>query len=723
MQICLPWAVTRAAVVVACLVVSGCGGGNSPAPSVPIVSLDPVAPVVPVVPVVPIDPPAPPVPVVPVVPVVPIDPPGISLLAGALGGLGDMDGLGSEARFANLGTLVADGSTDNLLVTSGDYRTAFNVHYRKITAQGLVSTFESLNADPVNVFPTLTVAPDGNYLATTKDSRLGSLSPSGAFNWIAGEANPTSENRFRDGPVATARFNTIYGLASSASGDIYVADMYNHAIRKVSKEGMVTTLAGGKLYAQETMDGVGGEAVIAYPRALAVTKTGDVFVLEQYGNCVRRVSPSGVVTTIQLEEACIRKTSDAIVHGTAVSGITAAPDGAVLVSRGNSVFQIDQSGKVAIFAGVPDVTLGALAVTQGGAVFAATAQGTVVQVNVGNTYHFKTLAGLAAQAGSTDGQGGAARFNNPADTLLDASGALFVSDCGSGTIRRVSASGAVSTYAGLAGDKRVVDGVNGLARFYCPLKLAMDSLGNLLVVDSGQVRKITPGGVVTTLALPLEGTFGVAALAVDGADNIFVALGGCTPWESAAEAPCFQRYQHAIFKVAPSGAVLQYWGAPYGSRGMVDGTPDVARFFNIKALLPVAGSNLLIADQGNCAIRKIAPNGDVSTWMTFFDRSLKVPFGVPVCTIDFASLKTDSKGNLYATEFNLGFADRGPQRAVVWKISADGSMQVVAGQLGGRYGVRLGPLPGNLNAPSGLSVAPDGTLFVLDENAVLRIRP
>lgn len=61
-------------------------------------------------------------------------------------------------------------------------------------------------------------------------------------------------------------------------------------------------------------------------------------------------------------------------------------------------------------------------------------------------------------------------------------------------------------------------------------------------------------------------------------------------------------------------------------------------------------------------------------------------------------------------------------RSVVWKIAADGSTRVVAGELGGRYGVRLGPLPGRLNALHGLSVAPDGSLFVLDENAVLSVR-
>ena len=113
-----------------------------------------------------------------------------------------------------------------------------------------------------------------------------------------------------------------------------------------------------------------------------------------------------------------------------------------------------------------------------------------------------TFAGLAGNRGSADGTGDAARFYYPGAVVLDSAQSIYVSDSWNHTIRKITPQGAVTTFAGAAGQFGSADGVGSAARFYYPGSSAMDSAGNIYVVDSVNysIRKITPGAVVTTLA-------------------------------------------------------------------------------------------------------------------------------------------------------------------------------------------------------------------------------
>ena len=149
-------------------------------------------------------------------------------------------------------------------------------------------------------------------------------------------------------------------------------------------------------------------------------------------------------------------------------------------------------------------------------------------------YTFTTLAGRAG-IGSTDGTSSAARFSYPSGVAVDGAGNVYVADTENHMIRKVTSGGVVTTLAGLAGSKGSTDGTGTAARFSSPSGVAVDSAGNVYVADrdSHTIRKVTPGGMVTTLAGlagsvdSADGTgsdtrfFAPSGVTVDGAGNVY----------------------------------------------------------------------------------------------------------------------------------------------------------------------------------------------------------
>ena len=221
-----------------------------------------------------------------------------------------------------------------------------------------------------------------------------------------------------------------------------------------------------------------------------------------------------------------------------------------------------------------------------------------------------TLAGAAGVTGSADGTGSAATFNNPRGVVVDSAGNVFVADYGNNTIRKITSAGVVTTVAGTPGTAGNVDATGAAARFTGPWGIALDSAGNFYIGDSSNqtIRKMTPAGVVTTLA----GTPGVLGssdgaatvarfyspqgVAVDSAGNIYVA-------DSA---------NSTVRKVTPAGAVTTVAGLA-GVQGYTDGTGSSARFDRPGAVAIDGGGNLYVADCGGYTIRMVSPSGVVAT--------------------------------------------------------------------------------------------------------------
>jgi sugar lactone lactonase YvrE len=548
----------------------------------------------------------------------------VKTLAGLAGSYGGADGTGSAARF-NYPSGVAVDSAGNVYVADTS-----NDTIRKVTAGGVVTTLAGgeLFSGPQGV----AVDSGGNvYVADTWNNRIRKVTPGGVVTTLAGLAGSYGTN---DGTGSAARFSNPSGVAVDSIGNVYVADTGNHTIRKVTPGGVVTTLAG-LAGSNGSSDGTGSAARFNYPSGVAVDGAGNVYVADRDNETIRKVTPGGVVTTLAGNAAIANQWGSPIggyADGTGSAARFYSPSGVAADFAGN-VYVAD-TGSFTIRKVAPGgvvTTLAGLAGSQG----SADGTGGAAQFNgphgvavdnatnlyVADTYNctirkvtasgvVTTLAGLAGSYGTNDGSGSAAQFNSPSGVAVDSAGNLYVADTGNHTIRKLTPSGVVTTLAGLTGSYGTNDGTGCAARFNGPTGVAVDSAGNVYVADSANdtIRKVTPGGVVTTL-VGLAGSWGSAdgtgssaqfhnpsGLAVDGADNVYVA----------------DFYNFTIRKVTPGGVVTTLAGLA-GSSGSADGTGNAALFCGPEGVAVDSAGNVYVADTWNRSIRKVTPDGMVTT--------------------------------------------------------------------------------------------------------------
>ncbi|HEV7768164.1 MAG TPA: SMP-30/gluconolactonase/LRE family protein, partial [Thermoanaerobaculia bacterium] len=221
-----------------------------------------------------------------------------------------------------------------------------------------------------------------------------------------------------------------------------------------------------------------------------------------------------------------------------------------------------------------------------------------------------TFAGASMSAGSSDGDGIAARFNDPSDLATDSAGFIYIADSDNSTIRKISPTGTVTTLAGLASSTGSTDGTGSAARFKQPAGVAIDGGGFVYVADTenSTIRKITPSGDVSTLAgLALHpgsaNGNGSAArfnrpegMVTDATGNLYVA----------------DTENHTIRKISPSGDVTTLAGVALQS-GSSDGSGSAARFNSPRGIAVDVAGNLYVSDTGSSTIRKITPSGFVTT--------------------------------------------------------------------------------------------------------------
>lgn len=616
----------------------------------------------------------------------------ISLLAGSIGSYGNVDGTGAAARFTAPQTLAIDG-TGNLYVSDSN-----NATVRKITPGGVVTTWTGVpgaagmaldsagnmyEADTRDLV-ILKVTPGGSVttFAGTKD-QSGSTDGAGTaakFNLPSAVAVDSAGNVYvgdsgndvirkispagvvstLSGPLTSKQNATqnatgyIAGLAIDQAGNIYAAEFYfvytiidpdngldgtmitGAVVHKITPAGVVTDLAGSGS-AMDGVDGTGAAATFSGFNGLSIDTAGNLYATGSK-NVVRKITPSGVVTTLP-------GTTFTLPAGVAVDA-----SGNIFVSDmdADTVNKIDTSGTETIFAGAgPFINTGN---GSGGAPTFSQPHGLTVDSS-GNVYVADYLSGSISKitpAGvtTTVASGGTlATLLDGYDLTVDSSGNLYMPTLYD-VLNVITPSGAVSELAGGPGIDGYLDGTGSAARFNYPTGVVLDSANNVYIADTGNstIRKVTPAGVVTTVA-GVPGTHGAAdgsgtsatfyipqALALDSGGNLYVLDAG----------------NNNIRKITPGGTVSTLAGTA-GITGSADGTGAAASFNNPVAMAIDAKGNLFVADSNNNAIRKITPAGVVSTVVGSANSqgislgalpgSLLMPLGVAI----------DSNGVLYVS--------------------------------------------------------------------------
>ncbi len=307
---------------------------------------------------------------------------------------------------------------------------------------------------------------------------------------VSGAANGTGTN---------AVFNDPAAIVADANGNFFVADSQNHAVRKITTNGLVTTLAG-QLGVSGSANGVGTGAQFNAPSGLAFDQSGNLLVSDTGNSTIRKITPGGAVSTFAgiVGQSGFADGAAGRAQFNSPLGIAVAPNGAVFVADGgNHCIRQLFGGIVSTFAGSPQ-NWGC-----------ANGQGTNAQFNgpVGLAFDSRTnlfvsdanndtirkispdgtvavFAGATGVDGATDGDLDTARFRSPAELVFDKKGNLFVADSFNQTIRKISTNGIVSTVSGVAGQSGTNSGVNGTGRFFNPYGLAIGADGALVVADT-----------------------------------------------------------------------------------------------------------------------------------------------------------------------------------------------------------------------------------------------
>ncbi len=321
-----------------------------------------------------------------------------------------------------------------------------------------------------------------------------------AITTLAGLAgNPGST----DGTGAAARFRFPLGAALDANGNVYLADADNHVIRKITPEGVVTIMAG-RAGVSGAANGAAAEATFNTPSAVAVDNAGNIYVADTLNHAIRKISPEGAVTTLAgtAGESGSVDGNGANARFSGPQGLAMRPGESALYvadTNNHTVRQIvvttgnvttlagqagasgnaDGTGAAARFAGPTGIAVNATSTLR---IYLADTDNNTVRV-ITSTGVVSTLAGLAGSSGAADGTGSAARFSEPSAVAFIGSD-LYVLDTANHTVRViVVSSGAVTTVAGQAGAAGQADGEGAAARFNGPAGLAVNATG-LYIADT-----------------------------------------------------------------------------------------------------------------------------------------------------------------------------------------------------------------------------------------------
>jgi uncharacterized protein (TIGR03437 family) len=588
----------------------------------------------------------------------------------------------------------------------------------------------------------LAVDSAGNvYIADSLNNRVRMVNTQGVIATFAGNGGISVPGFWGDGGLATdANVHLPTGVAVDSSGNVYIAAAGDNTVRIVTTDGIINIFAGagyaGYFGDQTTTQptpvvGTAALAGLHGPQDVVIGPAGAIYIADT-GNAVIRMVTGGIITTVAGTSA-VGLAGDG---GLATSSAMSSPYSVAVDSSGNIVIadygnnrirKVDKtSGNISTIAGTGNIgfagdgsaATGAIlhlptgvAFDSSGNVYVADSLNNRIRKIAGS--NIATVAGNGGLSSSGDsGPATGAQLNTPLGVALDSAGNIYIADSLNNTIRRVSAGGTISTFAGNSVPGNSGDGgAPTSAQLNGPQGVAVDAAGNLYIADTQnhKVRKIS-GGVIGTFAgtgtpgfsgdggaataASLNAPFGVA---VDAAGNVYIA----------------EFSNSRIRKVDTKGIITTVAGNGISGYGGDGGAATSAQLNGPQSVAVDAAGNLYIADTANNRVRQVTPGGSIGTiggngvagfaadGVQAVSTQLGNPTGVAV----------DTFGNVYVADGN----------ARVRKIYPSGIVNTIAG-IGVRGYTGDGGLAtaARLSAPSAVALDASGNVYVADtlNNAV-----
>ena len=566
------------------------------------------------------------------------------------------------------------------------------------------------------------------YISDSANAAVRKMDLTGVITTYAGNGNLGSGGD--GGPAASASLNAPYGLAVDASGNLFIADPDAEVIRKVSAAGVISTVAGNGAYGYS---GDGGPAVSASlydPIDVTVDASGNLYIADLMNYVVRKVDPSGIITTVAGNGTYGYKGDG----GPATAAEMWEPYSVAVDAKGDlyvadyeRIREVNSAGIISTVVGngglgfAGDGGPAASAELNHPYGLAVGASGNLYISDYSNLRIREVSAGIIQTiVGGGSGDGGLAVFGSlqqPMGVVRDNLGDTYISDMINNRVRKVAASGLITTVAGtgvagFSGD----GGAATAAQLHSPLALALDASGNLYIADSynNRVRKVDGSGKITTIAgsgfcCKTTGSGGKATsawlgeidgMAVDGAGNLYLA----------------DQINQVIWEVTASGNISVLAGT--GKSGFSgDGGPATqAEIDEPYGLALDASGDLYIADSYNERVRVVYPNGTIDTFAGNGQAGFSGDVGPATSAALYlpTGLTVDSAGNLY-------IADSGNSRVRV--VSAAGDINTIAGDgISGDSGDGGSAVGASFGEVNGISVDASGAVAIADATyGVVRI--
>jgi len=528
--------------------------------------------------------------------------------------------------------------------------------------------------------------------------------------------------------------NNPKGVVLDKDGNLYIADTENHRIRKVTPGGTISTIAGTGTAGYAGDDGAATSAQLNNPKGMAVDSSGNLYIADTDNQRIRKVTPAGMISTVAGTGTAGNYPGDG---GPATSAELNSPFGVAVDSdsnlyiadTGNSrIFKVDATSKnISIVAGTGTLgftgdngaaTSAKLALPSGVTVdsngnlyIADTSNYRIRKVTPGGT--ISTIAGTGVQGpAGDDGAATSAELNSPFGVAVDSRGNLYIADTENHRIRKVTPGGTISTVAGTgtggyAGD----DGAAISAELNSPFGMAVDSSNNLYIADTynHRIRKVATNGIITTVegAINDNGPATSAQLnyptrvAVDSSGNLYIA----------------DAQNNRIRKVTPGGTISTVAGTGTPGYAGDDGAATSAELNNPNGMAFDSSGNLYIADSYNHRIRKVTPGGTISTVAgtgtpgftgdngAATSAQLALPVGVAV----------DSSGNLYIADSQTHRIRKVDAKSnIISTVAGGGTPTTGVGDEGAATSAEL-------NRPVSVAVDSSGNLYIADaENNRIR---